>query len=291
MFPGDTIRLQLGIAERAGLLYADQLLLITAAVQQLREAGCLLRIRMDTQGAGLNTGAVRYASRVDFFRLLQIQDQIPEKFVRRPGHDRFCEITAYNRDNYIEAGRRIVQIVIAHVQVAARVQVMLDFCLFELLDNVLIHSAYPEPFGGKGWCTAQYFPAAREIRLGIADTGIGIHRALTGPAGSKYRAFSAYQAIRHCVEKGVSNGEGLGFGLYATLEFIRRNGGELLIYSGACYATYKAGRFTVKYGAYWQGTVVYLRIRTDAAADYSGFMPGNYPLAADYAYFHGDRVE
>jgi len=284
--------------EGDGMLYSDELLLITTAVYHLRISGGDIRITTDlpntdplgdkeTEICSRVPGRLRYASRVDFFKLLQLQHLLPESFVRRPLKDRFIEITPYNRDNYIQVGRQVVRVVGAHAQVNTKVQQMLDFCLFEILDNVLIHSGYPEAFRGNGWCSAQYFPGAHEIRLMVADTGIGIHRALSGPGGSKYRALSEKQALCKCVEKGVTNGEGMGFGLYATKEFIRLNQGELLIYSGGHYALLQKGRFRVKPGAYWPGTVVYLRIRTNLSVDYSSFMPEDYPLAEDFEYFYG----
>ncbi|GAB3364982.1 hypothetical protein GCM10027566_35090 [Arachidicoccus ginsenosidivorans] len=282
------------------MLYSDELLLITTAVHQLKSSGASLCITTDL--SDLNrvmdkasaiwvkmSGMLRYASRIDFFKLLDLQHLLPEKFTRRPGRDRFIEITHYNRSNYIEVGRRVVRVVGAHTLVDSAVQQMLDFCLFEILDNVLIHSAYPAALGGSGWCSAQHFPAAQEIRLIIADTGIGIHRALTGPEGSKFRALSEKQALYQCVKKGVTNGEGMGFGLYATREFVRLNQGELLIYSGSHFATLQNGRFKVKQGAYWPGTVVYLRIKTNISVDYNSFMPKDHPLAADFDYFYANE--
>lgn len=185
-------------------------------------------------------------------------------------------------------GRLISGVVIAHVQVDKAVQQMLDFCLFEIMDNVLVHAAFPAKFEGKGWCSAQHFPRSREIRLMICDTGIGIHSALTRPSGSGFKDLSERQALQKCVRRGVTNGEGQGFGLFATLEFIRQNRGELLIYSGGHYGTYKDDGlgYRVKKGAYWPGTVVYMRIRTDVPVDYSSIMPPDYPLASDYAFFH-----
>jgi len=273
------------------LLYADHLLLITTVITRLKAAGCVVQMNLKGLLAELGTtgampdGRVRYASRVDFFKLLGLD--LLENFSRRPGKDRFIEITHYNRDNYFDVGKKIIQVVAAHARVDRAVQQMLDFCLFEIMDNVLIHAAYPQTLGGQGWCSAQYFPAAQSIRLMIADTGIGIHRALTRHPNSKYQQLTAYQALSQCVQKGVTNGEGMGFGLYATLQFARQNQGEMLIYSGEYYGTLKEGRYLVKKGAYWQGTLVFLNIRTNVPIDYKTFMSENQCLAEDFDFIHG----
>jgi hypothetical protein len=276
------------------MLYADQLLLITTLVRNLKEQGC--DIRIGTAGRlsgllslrGMTDSRIRYASRIDFFKLLEMDSGLLENFTRRPGKDRFIELISYNKDNYFEVGKRIVQVVAAHTQVDKAVQHMLDFCLFEMMDNVLIHAAYPISAGGQGWCSAQYFPGLKRVRLMIADTGIGIHRALTKHPASRYKQLSASQALQACVQKGVTNGAGMGFGLYATRQFISLNQGELLIYSGEYYGTLKAGgAYQVKKGAYWQGTLVFLNIRTDVPVDYKCFMPGSQYLADDFDFIYG----
>lgn len=272
------------------MLYADHLLLISTAVIYGRSRGCKFEISTDFDQCN-NSGALRYASRIDFFRLLGLQEPSGETFKRRPGMDRFTEISPYNTQNYIQVGRRVCQVVIAHISVDKAVQHMLDFCLFEIMDNVLVHAAFPAVFGGHGWCCAQYFPLVRQIRLMIADTGIGIHRALTRHPQSMHKGLSEAQSLSTCVEKGVTNGEGMGYGLYATLEFVRHNRGELLIYSGNYFLSFKEGRFLVRKGAYWQGTIVFMRILTDVPVDYPSFMPENYPLAADFDFFLGQSSD
>jgi len=278
------------------MLYADQLLIIATAVRKLRDRGCLMRI--ETRGylseqffqKEITDGRIRYAGRIDFFRLLELGPQFPglENLTRRPGKDRFIELTRFDKDNYFEVGTRIIRIVATHARVDKAVQYMLDFCLFEIMDNVLTHAVYAEQVRAEGWCSAQYFPALKSVRLMIADTGIGIHRALTRHPDSKYRQLSASQALRQCVEKGVTNGKGQGFGLYATRQFAMHNKGELLIYSAEHYGILRQGQYRVCKGAYWQGTLVFLNIRTDITVDYKSFMGENECLADDFNFIYPD---
>ena len=253
------------------------------AIQRLRRIGTQVTIEKDFD---FNDDRIRYADRIDFFTQIGLSPFLPVYYSRHPGENRFTEITPYDRYNYIKVARRICLVVIRHIQVDQGVQQMLDFCLTEIMDNVLIHSAYPKTFAGQGWCTAQHFPLTGAIRLIVADSGIGIHRALTSPAYSKYKGLSEWEAICHAVRKGVTNGEGMGFGLYATLAFIRLNGGEMFIYSGCHYGSLENGVFKIKTGAYWHGTIVYLRIKTNRVADYKSILPPDYPLEEDFAYLN-----
>ena len=262
------------------LLYSDFLILVVAAVTHLRtnEIPVSGNIKCNP-----DNDKVKYASRVNFFKLLGLDYK--EKYSRKSSKGKFTELTPYTNENVDNIFNKIRAILIANVEIIIEVQQLLDYCMYEIMDNVINHSALPIKYGGKGWCCAQLFPQSNEIRLLICDTGIGIHQALSQHPQSKYKGISEQEAITLCTQKDVTNGEGMGFGLFATSEFIKLNGGEMTVYSGNHFSHTAKGQVTISSGMFWQGTFVYLRIYTQNAVDYKKIMPEGHTLPDDYQFF------
>lgn len=265
-------------------LYADFLTVVVAVILHLKKQAIHYKIDLDCD---FEDDKIKYAARINFFRLLGIHYN--ESFVRKSGSGRFVEITPYDENNFKVTNDNISRVVIANASVTLKVQQMLDYCLSEIMDNVLNHSSYPAVYKGKGLCCAQLFPATNEIRLIICDTGVGIHKALSSSPNSKYRSVSEEEALALCIQNGVTNGEGLGFGLFASSEFIKKNGGEMIIYSGNYYCVVKEGKATVSKGAFWQGTFVFMKINTDHSVDYKQIMPEGHTLPDDYQFLLEQR--
>ncbi|MCO6498068.1 MAG: ATP-binding protein [Chitinophagaceae bacterium] len=277
---GDTVDFQVYLNTYYKMLYSDLLMLVTTTLIKLRSDGITVTggVHCDDEDA-----KSQYASRVNFFKLLELDYE--EKFERRPSAGKFTEITPYNKDTIKNVFENIRRVLIANVEVAIEVQQMLDYCMYEIMDNVINHSDYPNVYEGKGWCCAQLFPKSNEIRLIICDTGVGIHKALTTPEKSKYKHLKEMDAVQICTAKGVTNGEGLGFGLFATSEFIKENGGEMLIYSGHYFSHLLEGIKQVNKGEFWHGTFVFMRINTNIPVDYKRIMPEGHSLPEDYQFF------
>ena len=83
----------------------------------------------------------------------------------------------------------------------------------------------------------------------------------------------------------------MGFGLFATSEFIRKNHGNLLIYSGDHSLKVDSNRVSVLNGSRWKGTFVFLRINTDIAVDYHEIMPVHHSLPDDYQEFIEKKLD
>ncbi len=115
---------------------------------------------------------------------------------------------------------------------------------------------------GNGFVCAQFFPTSEFVRILIADTGIGIHRALTTHPKSKFKELSEEQAVHRSIEKGVTNSEGMGFGLWATSQMIKENRGELSIHSGSFCLNVGNTTNTFKTSK-WNGTYTFLKINTN----------------------------
>jgi hypothetical protein len=109
----------------------------------------------------------------------------------------------------------------------------LNWCIYEVLDNVFQHS-----HADRGFVMMQVHTRNRTCVLGVTDTGRGIHRAMVDAAhGSSVdptRVRSADSAIAHALEQGVtSKGKNnQGNGLHGLRRAVEINGGQLSVRSG-----------------------------------------------------------
>lgn len=283
--PADTVFILIDL-DTYSMLYADMLLLVSTLVIHLRGRG--IQVKGKVLNLEKDSARARYASRIDFFKLIGMDYE--EDFQRWSGGGHFTEITRFTNDKgrndfYHNLLRRVVAIV-RNVNADRAVLEMLDFCLTELFDNALNHSGMPY-----GWASAQFFPQRREVRLIVGDTGIGIHQSLTRNPKSKFKHLNEMQAVARCIEAQVTSGEGMGNGLFVTSEFIRRNAGELLIYSGSHFLRCTASATTVTRGYRWNGTFAFMRINTDVPVDYQEILTSLSTRPDDFEFFYGaDQV-
>ncbi len=273
------IKFQINLRSSHGLLYSDLLIILVSTVSFLKNQGFKFSGKVVFDPLDQK---IQYASRINFFSLLGLEYE--ETFNRKSGKGRFIEITPYNKNNISDVFNNIRKILISNIEVNIEVQQLLDYCMYEIMDNVLNHSAFPDFGNGDGWCSSQLFPSSDEIRILICDTGVGVHKSLTSHPNSKYKNLDERGAIEMCTEKGITNSEGMGFGLFATSEFIKHNKGEMLIYSGNHFSKIINGTKIVNKGPYWQGTLVYLKINIKNPVDYHLIMPENHSLPDDYQY-------
>lgn len=263
-------------------LYSDLLLLITSTVNYLRQKGHSVGGKFIDFVS--NSDIANYASRVNFFKHLNFPFQ--EKFTRQNPIGRFTEINLFNNENTYELFSEILQILIEN-NVNGKMLVALHFCLWEVLDNTLNHSAEEFKIGaGSGYVCAQYFPTKHEIRIMIADNGIGIHQALTTHPNTKYPHFDEKDAVVNCIEKGVTNSLGMGFGLWATAQMIKENKGQLIIQSGNHQLT-STQITSVKRLSKWQGTYTYLKINTNIPVDCDILFGENHSKTTSFQDFKG----
>ena len=104
--------------------------------------------------------------------------------------------------------------------------------------------------------------AADKMDECVFSTGVGIHHALTKHPISKYKDLSESEAVLASIEKGVTNGEGRGFGLWATAELIKHNKGKMQIHSGNALLQI-SDKIEILDAPYWQGTYTTFRLNTD----------------------------
>ncbi len=241
-------------------IYPDYILILVCTIKYLENIGFnihgKIKINKDSR-------LCHYLASMDFFENLKVQ--FPFK-IEPINENSSVKIQRYTSENQIEVLNSILKVLKENSSLDENVYTGLDYCLNEILDNVLNHSEREE-----GWIVAQYFPNLNSIRLIVADYGIGIHESL-----NMKHNFSPEEAILKCIEEGVSNGKGQGHGLYATTTFVKLNRGFLSIASGNKKLSVTEKETKVKDIPNWNGTCVYFRINTNVAVDYTKFTSRNY---------------
>jgi anti-sigma regulatory factor (Ser/Thr protein kinase) len=133
---------------------------------------------------------------------------------------------------------------------------LLSYCFYEILDNVVTHS-------GKncGTVISQYIPEKNAIKILVVDDGIGIKESLA--ENEKYKDISEEKAIQICLQDNVTDGKGMGFGLYSTLCLVRNIGIRLELHSGSHILISDGKVEEIKSAPEWQGTILYLEIHSN----------------------------
>ena len=244
-------------------LYPDYLLLISCFINNISGKGVSVFTKfVDFKP---DSDRTKYASRINFFKSIGFDYE--ENFNRRSSVGRFTEMSFFDKNNAMDLFNSIMSVLIRN-SVNENLLVGLDFCIWEIIDNTINHSESTYTYNGKGLICSQYYPYRNEIRIIIADSGIGIYKSLTTHPNTKYKNFSEEDALRNCIQRGITNSEGMGFGLWATAELVKKNNGRLIIHSGNYQLDTKSDGL-VKLSPYWEGTYTFIIINTLNKIDYS----------------------
>ena len=149
----------------------------------------------------------------------------------------------------------------SHLNLSAGVKGSLRMSLQETMTNVVDHSGETEYY-----ICAYTYPTKGQIRLCIADLGIGIKSSLH--RSRRYPPFdNDYIAIKKATEEGVSCRSGRdGLGLSHIKNFIKVNEGQMCIISGQGKVYWKFDQGKVleqKMSVPFHGTIVKLIINID----------------------------
>ena len=156
--------------------------------------------------------------------------------------------------------RDVVGAMTSHLEIEVSVLQALSYCLYELMDNVHIHSGKP-----LGTAMTYYDDSRKTLRILIADDGMGIRKSLS--ENEKYRDITEAEALRICIEDAITDGKGMGFGLYTTSRLVDSIGKEFILHSGSHKLIIKDGQTTVVENGFWQGTLIYMEIGTGEEID------------------------
>ena len=170
----------------------------------------------------------------------------------------------------------VITAMTSHFEIEVSVLQALSYCLYEMMDNIHIHSGKP-----LGTAMTYYDNTQKTLSILIADDGMGVRASLS--ENEKYREITEAEALKLCLEDKITDGKGLGFGLYTTSRLVDSIGKEFILHSGTHKLIIKDGVTSVVENGFWQGTLIYMVIgtgveidpnqvvdhRTDAAEEYN----------------------
>ena len=151
--------------------------------------------------------------------------------------------------------RDVVNAMTSHFEIEVSVLQALSYCLYEMMDNVHIHSGKP-----LGTAMTHYDDSHKTLRILIADDGMGIRESLA--QNDKYKDITEAEALKLCLEDTITDGKGMGFGLYTTSRLVDSIGKEFILHSGTHKLIIKDGETSVIENGFWQGTLIYMEIGT-----------------------------
>jgi anti-sigma regulatory factor (Ser/Thr protein kinase) len=154
----------------------------------------------------------------------------------------------------------VVNAMTSHLDIEISVLQALSYCLYEMMDNVHIHSGKP-----LGTAMTHYDDKQKVLRILIADDGMGIRASLA--EHDKYTDITESKALKLCLEDTITDGKGMGFGLYTTSRLVDRIGKEFILHSGSHKLIIKDGHSSVVDNGFWQGTLIYMEIGTNEEID------------------------
>ncbi|MCQ2307198.1 MAG: STAS-like domain-containing protein [Bacteroidales bacterium] len=156
--------------------------------------------------------------------------------------------------------QNVLKTLTSHFEIEISVLQALSYCFYEILDNVHIHSGRPI-----GTAITHFDADGEVLRVLVADDGMGIRESLAG--NDKFHNITEEEALLRCVEDSVTDGKGMGFGLYATSRLMKDIGLQFIIHSGNHKLISENGHAKVVENGFWQGAVIYLEITTSKEID------------------------
>ena len=169
-------------------------------------------------------------------------------------------IEVFDDENIHRVYTDIVNLLKAYSEIELSVLQLLSYCFYEILDNVVTHS-------GKncGTVISRFLPDENVIQILVADDGIGIQQSLK--ENEQYKNISEADAIAKCIQDKVTDGKGMGYGLYSTLCLVRNAGIRLELHSGNHLLISDGNTERVEEAPIWQGTLLYLELHSNKEID------------------------
>jgi anti-sigma regulatory factor (Ser/Thr protein kinase) len=182
--------------------------------------------------------------------------------------------------------RDVVKAMTSHFDIEVSVLQALSYCLYEMMDNVHIHSGKP-----LGTAMTHYDEPQKVLRILIADDGIGIRASLA--ENEIYKNVTEPEALRLCLEDKITDGKGMGFGLYTTSRLVDSIGKEFVLHSGSHKLIIKDGKTSVVENGFWQGTLIYMEIGTSQEIDPNQIVDHRTDAAEEYneSFVETDELE
>jgi len=182
--------------------------------------------------------------------------------------------------------RDIVSVLTSRIEIEVSVLQALSYCLYEMMDNIHIHSGKP-----LGTAITYYDAENKQLSILVADDGMGIKASLS--ENKDFKDISEAEALKLCLEDKITDGKGLGFGLYTTSRLVDRIGKEFILHSGKHKLIRKDGQESVVENGFWQGTLIYMVIGTGEEIDPNQMVDYRTDVTGQYneSFVESDEIE
>lgn len=182
--------------------------------------------------------------------------------------------------------RDVVNAMTSHLEIEVSVLQALSYCLYEMMDNVHIHSGKP-----LGTTLTYYDDSLKTLRILIADDGMGIRESLA--ENEIYKDITEAEALKLCMEDSITDGKGMGFGLYTTSRLVNSIGKEFILHSGSHKLIIMDGHSSVVENGFWQGTLIYMELGTGKEIDPNQIVDHRTDAVEEYneAFMETDELE
>lgn len=219
--------------------------------------------------------AASYLQRMDF--LLHLGIRIPHGAARHHPAGRFVPIQSltFAHGSVDALASEITKCILPESHFESDEYRLLQYATGELLSNAKYHS------GGRAFVSAQFFHKRNQVRIAVADDGIGIRRSFSGTL-KENEATDANKSIDLALTPGVSSPllrpdspyasrNHRGVGLSLTRELVKGAFGHLLIATESGWFSEENGTIVRNCGGatYGQGTLVAATFHRDHIADYA----------------------
>ena len=184
-------------------------------------------------------------------------------------------IDVFDEKNIYDVYQRVVGILTQYIEIETTVLQAMSYCFYEILDNVLTHS-------GKemGTIITHYDSTNHILSFLVADDGIGVRASLS--ENNNYSDVTEPDALRMCIQDAITDGKGMGFGLYSTSLLVRDAGLQFVVRSGNHRLLVQNGVESIAESDFWQGTVVYLQLHTNREINPAEVVANRTNVAAQY---------
>ena len=196
-----------------------------------------------------------------------------KQYFHSSNHD--VTIDVFDEKNIYSVYQRVVSVLTQYIDIETTVLQAMSYCFYEILDNVLTHS-------GKelGTVITHYDAADHILSFLVADDGIGVQASLS--ENEKFTNISEEEALRMCIQDAVTDGKGMGFGLYSTSLLARDAGLRFEVRSGNHTLQVQNGAESTTESEHWQGTIVYLQLCTNKEINPAEVVANRTNVAAQY---------
>lgn len=184
-------------------------------------------------------------------------------------------IEIFDSENIYNVYVDIVNILKNSPDIELSILQLLSYCFYEILDNVLTHSGK-----NNGTVLLHYDAKMARIKVLVADDGIGIHKSLS--ENSKYKDLTESEALQMCLKDRVTDGKGMGFGLYSTICLIRNAGVGFEIRSGRHILRTDGEKEEITEASPWQGSIIYFEIHSNKEIDPNSILENRTDAEAEF---------